>query len=396
MVTVLDAQKGISPVVASLLLVLVVLALTSSYQVFIGRIATSQAETGERESQQLTQGLAATFKIEGVEGRDVFIRNTGSNSLTQGSVVILMNDEVVNYTMADIQPGTVGRITIKDLWKTEVGNDVLRVQGQAFADSMLIEVVPSAGAVLDLRFEEGSGDVANDASGNGNHGLLNDTNTTNLDGFTPPKWVDGRFGKALRFDGRDDNVHVFDSPSLDVPTHITIAVWINLENVTGLTDQNIILNKESIPYEISIGDRGQRCFQNAASCPYTYRHYFNWHISGIWSVTEAPEAEWGWLVGGGPVPRSEWKHLVLSYNGKAVRAYIDGALVGDYRVNVTDVAIQQNNEPLRIGARNGFSATIGDGNTEPAGNSNFKGVIDEVRVYDRAYAPEELYLMKRA
>jgi hypothetical protein len=45
-------------------------------------------------------------------------------------------------------------------------------------------------------FNEGSGDVAEDFSGNGNDGtLMND-----------PEWVKGKFGTALSFDGVDDYV----------------------------------------------------------------------------------------------------------------------------------------------------------------------------------------------
>ena len=40
----------------------------------------------------------------------------------------------------------------------------------------------------------GSGEVAEDSSANGNDGELK----------VGPKWVDGKFGKALEFDGVDD------------------------------------------------------------------------------------------------------------------------------------------------------------------------------------------------
>jgi len=40
-------------------------------------------------------------------------------------------------------------------------------------------------------FDENQGNTAKDASGNGNPGTLDKT----------PKWVDGKFGKALEFNG---------------------------------------------------------------------------------------------------------------------------------------------------------------------------------------------------
>ena len=48
-------------------------------------------------------------------------------------------------------------------------------------------------AVLILHFDEGSGTVTKDASGHGNDGTVY--------GAT---WVDGKYGKALSFDGMND------------------------------------------------------------------------------------------------------------------------------------------------------------------------------------------------
>jgi len=43
-------------------------------------------------------------------------------------------------------------------------------------------------------FDEGKGDLVKDSSGNKNDGKL----------MNGPKWVDGKFGQALEFDGVDD------------------------------------------------------------------------------------------------------------------------------------------------------------------------------------------------
>ena len=64
-------------------------------------------------------------------------------------------------------------------------------------------------------FDEGKGDAAEDASGNGNNGELN--------GAT---WDKGKFGNALSFDGTDDFVEIQPSASLDTRKNITISAWI--------------------------------------------------------------------------------------------------------------------------------------------------------------------------
>ena len=65
------------------------------------------------------------------------------------------------------------------------------------------------------RFDEGSGSIAYDYSGNGNNGTL----------INGPTWVDGILGKALEFDGVNDYVNIPDSSSLDINgTGITFMV----------------------------------------------------------------------------------------------------------------------------------------------------------------------------
>ena len=56
-------------------------------------------------------------------------------------------------------------------------------------------------------FDEGKGKVATDSSGNGNDGEIHDA-----------EWVDGKFGKALSFDGVGNWVEVPHSPTVGFGT----------------------------------------------------------------------------------------------------------------------------------------------------------------------------------
>ena len=72
-------------------------------------------------------------------------------------------------------------------------------------------------------FDEGTGDIAADSSGNGNDGTLNG----------PVEWTtEGKLGGALKFTGPYNYVLVQDSPSLNPTQEITLAAWIN-PNWTG-------------------------------------------------------------------------------------------------------------------------------------------------------------------
>ncbi len=78
----------------------------------------------------------------------------------------------------------------------------LIITGQSYA-----RIDPEA-VVGAWRFDDGRGDNARDSSGNGNDG--------NLDaiGWGAPKWVEGRFGKGLQFDGVNNYVDSGDDKSL--------------------------------------------------------------------------------------------------------------------------------------------------------------------------------------
>ena len=49
-------------------------------------------------------------------------------------------------------------------------------------------------------FDDASGDIAKDSSGNGNDGIL----------MSDPKWVKGKIGSALELDGQDDWINMGD------------------------------------------------------------------------------------------------------------------------------------------------------------------------------------------
>jgi hypothetical protein len=71
---------------------------------------------------------------------------------------------------------------------------------------------------------------------------------------------------------------------------------------------------------------------------------------------------------------SVWKHFVGSYDGSKMRLYFDGELIGENSVSVT--LSTQNNE-LIIGSNGGNQRF-------------FDGLIDDVRIYDRALTPLEI------
>lgn len=180
-------------------------------------------------------------------------------------------------------------------------------------------------------FDEGAGNASRDLSGKGNDGKL----------VGNPKWIAGKFGKALEFDGKDDYVEVLDSDTLDVSA-VTLTAWVKSE-AKQLLDGNVIVYKKA-----------------------SYIHQY-------WSSTINP----GVFVGGqwcgsGWLPQAvmwdgEWHHVALTYDGSAQKFYVDGVFVGENAACKGDIDITDSN------------LTIGTGNT-----GFYTGVIDEVAVFSVA------------
>jgi len=192
------------------------------------------------------------------------------------------------------------------------------------------------------RLDEGSGMMAFDSSGNGNDARFEGA----------PEWVeDGKFGKALKFNGSSDYLAAPDSESLDINgDQLSIAAWVNGEDWPAA---NHIVRK--------IADTGTGAIYMIRVQPDTVRVYLN---------TSAGET----IVQGTTVlPTNEWVHVALTYDGTEARIYVNGQL--DVSSNVSGEVSESNNE-LRIGRG------------EPAGY--FVGMIDDVRLYNHALTESEL------
>jgi len=209
---------------------------------------------------------------------------------------------------------------------------------------LVVGLVTSASAelVAHWRLDEGSGTTAYDSSSNGNDASFGGS----------PAWVeDGKFGKALKFDGSSDYLAAPDSESLDINAdQLSIAAWVNGEDWPAA---NHIVRK--------IADTGTGSIYMIRVQPDTVRVYLN---------TSAGET----IVQGTTVlTTNEWYHVGLIYDGTEARIYVNGQL--DISMNVSGELTESNNE-LRIGRG------------EPAGY--FVGMIDDVRLYNHALTESEL------
>ncbi|KYK27216.1 hypothetical protein AYK26_04095 [Euryarchaeota archaeon SM23-78] len=184
-------------------------------------------------------------------------------------------------------------------------------------------------------FDEGSGTMASDSSGNGNDGTINGATWTS----------NSILGNALEFDGANDYVDCGNNDLLNVD-YVTVSMWFkanSFQDNAGL---------------IAKGDNNNR-------------QYWIWTYQNSLS-TEIDEGGFtNYLYS---LQAGTWYHLAITYDGSNIITYINGTEVNNIAQNTG--VILTDDDPLLIGNIPGFQY--------------FNGIIDEVRIYNRALTPEEI------
>ncbi|HIE25713.1 TPA: LamG domain-containing protein [Candidatus Poribacteria bacterium] len=145
-------------------------------------------------------------------------------------------------------------------------------------------------------FDEGKGNIVADSSEMGNDG------ETEGD----PKWVAGKFGQGMEFDGVDDMVVIPDSDTLEFDEDFTLAVWIN--------------TKATPPSPPSIITKGYHDTSNTR--PWYLLYYrpagtitmYLRNLANQNSVADGTTA----------INDGKWHHVVGMKAGDEVKVYIDG------------------------------------------------------------------------
>ncbi len=203
------------------------------------------------------------------------------------------------------------------------------------------------------RFDEGSGSITADDSGNGNEGIVYGASWTD----------DAVSGKALDFDGVDDVVSMGDVLGFERTDSWTISAWIK----TSDSHHGAVVSK------IGAGIRGYDLFVVGGG--YNPHGYLVVHIANNWDAGDTIRKYSDVSVDDGA-----WHHVVYTYDGSSsaagVNIYVDGALHNGAATHTTVSNPITNSSPFRIGGREGMQL--------------FRGLIDEVRVYNRELNPEEV------
>jgi len=214
--------------------------------------------------------------------------------------------------------------------------------------------------VLALSLDEGEGEVAKDLSPLGNDGALKGK----------PKWVDGKFGKALSLDPEDGDVDYVEIPNesdydFEKTDSFTFACWAKLSPKTVGDKNHFVISKMD-----AIG------IHNGAALL-----GFNDPNSALFTI----QGDNGWTAvhGSTPVIDEQWHHLSVVNDGsgtaKGMKVYVDGKLEQTIVMGETVGKSILNDAPLAIGVKGGLPAQV------PT-----KGIVDEVLVIKKALSDAEI------
>jgi len=233
-------------------------------------------------------------------------------------------------------PGTTYNYRV---WAMDAAGNLSGLPGVATAST------PSApsGSVTPVAaygFNEGTGTTVADASGNGNNGTISGATWTNS----------GKYGKALVFNGTNALVTVSNSTTLQLSTAMTLEAWVNPATVGSAYGDVIYKGDDNYYLEATSPGGGQP------------------GGGGTFGSSDVI------LYGTAALAVNTWSFVAVTYDGGILRLYVNGTEVAN---RAQPGAILTSMKALQIGGDNLY-------------NQFFKGMIDEVRIYNRALSAAEI------
>jgi prepilin-type N-terminal cleavage/methylation domain-containing protein len=195
-------------------------------------------------------------------------------------------------------------------------------------------------------FEEGGGASTADRSGNGNTGTWSGTGS---------HWAAGKVGGyAGQFNGTDDGVSIPNSTSLQSLTAVTMTAWFKLYS-TPVGEWSAFMMKGSYGY----GGYGFLLLEN---------YHLNIYIPGIGVISFDSNPSFS---------LNTWYYLVGTADASNRKIYINGSLVA----SGAGGSVSPGSQTFLLGTD---------------GNYRLSGLLDDVRIYNRALSAAEIAAMYNA
>ncbi len=209
---------------------------------------------------------------------------------------------------------------------------------------------------------------AEDNSGNGNNGTIHGT----------PECVNGILGKGLKFGGYYDPsyIEVPNSESLSFLDNFSFVIWFNIQDVYGMDGWGNPSEYGGQTLLAKSGDREGlvvkvgRSSKDGKFYPYLRNGYCCLSSDVYLSAYDENETS--------VIDLNEWHMLAVVADSQDIKLFIDGKLEAQMSLQEFKINPTMSSSPLRIGIDEGASWYP------------FNGILDEIRIYDRALTENEI------
>jgi hypothetical protein len=317
-------------------------------------VAALYLDSGAYSARSLPSKVPITVFRSGSMGRAVTVRYATSNGTATAGVDYLATSGTLKFKggvtkntfyVLVLQSGTTTPRTINVSLSRPSHGAVLGTPSTA------VLTLTNVGPVAAYSFDEGVGTTVGDSSGNNNTGTL----------MGGPVWLGGEYGSGLSFDGVNDYVDLGNPPTLQLTRSMTISAWIN-SAAFPIDDAAIVSKRTSgeIGYQLDTTvDNGTRTIG--------------------FKLTSSSGAQM-FRYGATTLQINQWYHVAGVYDAAAqtLTVYLNGQVDNGLLVGPVTTSQQNSSLGVNIGRRAGLSGF------------EFKGMIDQVRIYNRALGASEI------
>ena len=241
--------------------------------------------------------------------------------------------------------------------------------------------MPTSGLLLYYAF---NGNV-NDGSGNNNNGI----------DYTSGKYVSGKRGQALDFNGTSDYIQLSDT--INSGNGLSFSFWIKSRGANGTENNGTVICKYNMTKQLrcfmvySFGSSTTRNDNRLSAAFYKYAYSALYHDNtksylepGELTVYPTDPSYWT-IVNRQRLVIGTWTHCIVNVTATTIEIWFNGVLCTKKQREYTSY-FDSPDEPVYIGN----NLASGDGT-----NNHFNGVIDELRIYNRGLTPGEIKILSR-
>ena len=242
--------------------------------------------------------------------------------------------------------------------------------------------IPNSNLVVDMKFEDGSGSIAEDSSMYNNNATIveRDNNGGTITNGGNYNWTSGIIGDAIEFNGLEHSSNAL----IDIPSsaslqtlddQITVMAWA-YRNSAGST----------------IGSTGKVANVGLFSHDYVSTLFFGFHNTMY---------KWAFVTNNGPVdlyagraPMDTWVHLAATYDGTTAKLYANGKLISWKALSGT-IPFKDDSSLQSHFTSSGFYDERTAANLPSYANGSgitdeINGKIDELKVFNKVLGESEI------